>query len=85
MQQRRRTVEIIVVEEYENSLCHDKKMCEAIGYLASWAIGAERYHSARLVVDKEGNVDSQVTDKEGNTTYQILGLRADDGSYSFHS
>ena len=57
----------------------------AVGYLASWAIGTPRYYSVSIWGDSRGCLNATYAGIDGEQTYEMLGLRSDDGTYSFHS
>ena len=83
-----RKIEIVLCEEFVDvhKGLPNKQISDAIGYLANWAIGSERYHSVRIVGDQHGDLTAVYSNKNGETTYVIGAVQHTDGEgFSFHS
>lgn len=63
----------------------DKEVCNAIGYLSTWAIHSESKYRTNIYGDKDGNISAVYFDKAGNVRFSIFGQRSETGTYSFHS
>lgn len=78
-------------QEFDNSYARDrfsKNSCEAIGYLASWAIaGASGNYAGKMSLygDADGGWHATYRNEQGEVTYTIFGELSEDGEYSFHS
>lgn len=57
----------------------------AIGYLATWGLGSERYHQVRIFANNSDEVNAYYYNKHQEVTYSMGAIRCEDGTYSFHS
>jgi hypothetical protein len=82
-----RTIQITKHEAFDNTIGdpHHPAVLSAIGYLSCWAIHNDRYCSLILRCTEEGNIVAVYKNSAGDVTYDMLALRRDDGSYSYHS
>lgn len=85
----KRTVEIVLVGEFQDYIESKNvpaaEVNAAIGYLARWAIGSPRYHSASIYGGPQGDLAGVYRDKLGETSYNIAAILGNDRKYSFHS
>lgn len=77
-----RTVNLSI---HENVNIHDPKLQQAIGYMSTWA----NADLVELFIDRDSHITGHYyrcpADTPKKHFYTIGGIRAADGSYSFHS
>lgn len=82
-----RTVTLTFDDEFQNVVIETiGQVYHTIGYLAMWAISSEQ-RSGNLTIfgDREGNLHARYRNKAGEVTYEIFGMRDENGEYSTHS
>lgn len=82
-----RTIEMSFAQEFHNihgGFVHNKKIRDAVGYLALWAEHNERYCKVVIYGDKDGNLRGIYKDKNDGVNYDIL-AQFDGQDFSFHS
>lgn len=83
-----RQVTLVISPEFVESIggSIDQKTAYAIGYLSTWAIGSDRYHSVTIYANERRiELEAVYKNKDGETTYTMGAVRDALGTYSFHS
>jgi hypothetical protein len=83
-----RKIELHLDPEFLNvagGLHFDKEARAALGYLTLWGVANGRYKDISIHGDKDGNIRAVYKNEQGEVTYDLLGQRREDGTYSFHS
>lgn len=62
-----------------------KEVEKVVGYLSLWAIHANNKQTVKMFFANNGDVSASYYDNDGKLTYELYGMRGDDGSYSTHS
>ncbi len=81
----RRKVEIVIDPEQLDITKCPEHVQAAIGYLAMWAIGSERYVNVSIYSDRHGELNAVYKDNDGKTTYVMGAVPREDGTFSYHS
>lgn len=57
----------------------------AVGYLACWSVGSERYKDVTIYGNYDGSISATYRDTKGDITFEIGAVLGTDKTYSFHS
>lgn len=81
----KRKVEIVIDPEQLDITQNAANIKAAIGHLAMWAIGSERYKDVSIWSGRDRELVATYRDDKGSVTYVIGAVEREDGTYSFHS